>query len=1595
VHSITKACLLGHLTCSDLHVDVPVFDILACKSINALLSRVLTQLNTIHKSENAPILPEPVHYAKGSVEFRPISHSQQRMWFLQHYLEEKTINNLLLESEVTGKVHTDSFSKAWTVFVQRHESLHSCIVNTPRGLQQLPIQNHYFPFSITETSSDSFEKTCKEVRHVLRSHIYDLEAGNLVQGRLVRSSSGQTRFFLASHHIAWDRASVKTIFNETAAIYKAIQRGDDALLFMDSDPYQFIDYTLWQNTLLSEESFVEPHLKYWTKQLENLPISVSFLPTALVQSRPEFKRHSFDEVDLVFDAGSTILLHRFCQQSSITPFMLVTSTLALLISRLTGDQDVVIGIADSDRGHSAFDDLVGFTVNLLAIRARFETNDTSYLDFLEKYRQTCLEAYRHRALPFDVLLHKLNIPRSTSHSQAFQIVVNYQTAGGFKDCDYGDFKLTNYSHYNARPQSDFRLEVEETSSGELQCLWTYDVSLYSKETMTQVAERFRGLMKEALSSNPQTKLSDFFIPQIRAINASTEIYFKDTGSSSLKHLNPNKSHFAILFDQAVSKHPGKAAITDSERSITYEELGLYVARIETHLRSLGLQPGTSIGICCPPDTHLAVAMYGIVHAGLAYVPIDIDFPQERIISMIQDAGIRTILTGNVEMSQMANLGIEVDFVKLDELLGVEEITNAEIQSQDSATSHRGFCTIFTSGTTGRPKGIVVGHQQLRCQMQSYHDYLKTNESDIMLLASSITFDMSLTSIYGSILRGASLVIASREMRYSPQQLLEFVVKNKVTNCALTTTQLKFLLLGNSSNFSRWTSLKSLVVGGEEVPPWVAADFYALGLPDATLYNGYGPAETTVCNALNKIVASDCNEAALSIGSPLFPARFDLLDEELNKVPHGYEGELCIGGEVVNEGYMNHEDLTATAFIEDPIRRTNFPNSSIGKLYRTGDRARMGDDGRFYILGRINGDRQVKIRGMRTDLDEIESATLKALKCLDKEMFGISLVAVVCDKDQLLTAYLMAEEWRVETAIGKQELIRTLRLRLRASLLTHMIPRHFCIVLNIPQTPSGKTDYKALQAMPLEGILALNEAHSLDIRITPSSVEMKLAAIWKNVLHLKAEPSLEDDFFSLGGHSLILLDVQREMFQQFQVKVSLVDIFTNSSFQSLVKLVSTRLPEDVGSIASAHRMSEDESGSEILCTPETEPVEDVIDWAYEARLPLSVHHLNSEQHHSEARQNIIIVGACTMAGSHLLSHLLATVSTKIYCIGVNCPDDFNTTPKSLVVKELDHWGLPHYDLDRVVAYHGSLSQEALGLSEQQILKLKATVGSIYIMDSEVSLLKGYEDLRLSNVESLRFLVQLAFGNATAPAMETHYLSTWGVPHLQAWNDTKMMSDGLVKIECEMAHMEPSSEGSLGYLKARWVCEKLLCSAAREGLPVTIYRSCMCGSSRDSSTPLDKGDINRRILEGILQTGLVPDFGSAEGGGMSWISADFLVQSMCFLAQQPREILKQARFYHIVAEDHVPYTELAALLEKSHEGRSLVTVSPSEWFRTLRSGGTVDMVMHAEVLETWVNAGWLPFQMDAESTLCLLRKHGIVPPIVDKNFLQKHVIGDIGF
>ena len=667
-----------------------------------------------------------------------------------------------------------------------------------------------------------------------------------------------------------------------------------------------------------------------------------------------------------------------------------------------------------------------------------------------------------------------------------------------------------------------------------------------------------------------------------------------------------------------------------------------------------------------------------------------------------------------------------------------------------------------------------------------------------------------------------------------------------------------------------------------------------------------------------------------------------------------------------------------------------------KTYRTGDLFVLEPDGNLIALGRVEGDRQIKVRGMRVDLDEIESVLWKATKTPDiVELCAVQGVAVThaaeSGQDGIIVAYIVAGRRYLDKPT-RLFYARRIKVLISSQLPLFMQPSQYRLISSVPTTTNGKTNYRALTSADPSSYALISESDLVyhDHGLTPT--ELDLINVWGDVVPNATHLSSSSDFFEEGGHSLLLFRMQKAIKEQFRVTIPIASMFAASTVRKMAEKIDQVLAQTpVISITSFS-----------LNGSKTQPMnyeEDAIDWDYETAFSeADAAEKNAVASLKRSDGAVLLVGGEQMLGVHMLAKLCQRDQrSKVYYI-INQREHGDDVVSTLMCN-MRHWRVsvpPIEKVDvRIEVMQADFQDEQLGLTSEQISRLKAEVDTIFNLSADVSLLQPYSKLKAANVGIVKFLLRLALG-PDSRKKSMHHLSTWAVPHLQTWTGTRFAaSRKLVKNEVEMAHFLPDKSDELGYLKARWACEKLLCNAALNGLDVTIYRTCMCAGSSISGVPLDADNVNGRILAGCLETGMVPDFTSEQDGGMSWISVDFLADSMYMLAMA-RESgsaapTTKARFWHIVSDQHITYRALADVLSDGAEA-PLRLVSPEEWCAALRESSDPAMTMQAEVLEAWWASNWVPFGLEGEETLKTLRERfGLTPPIVDRRFLLELVLG----
>lgn len=456
----------------------------------------------------------------------------------------------------------------------------------------------------------------------------------------------------------------------------------------------------------------------------------------------------------------------FCKRLTLTPSMLMTATVIALVNILTGDEDVLVGIFDGDRGHQDVEDLIGFAVNMLPIRVRLD-NTTTFKSLLESLRKVSLEAYEHRAVPFDLLLQNLDITRNTSHSPLFQIVVNYQNQGYFPEQDFETFKMFDFEHYNARSQADMSFDIEEMLSGAMSCEVTYDTALYGRQDMGQFAAMIGTFLESALQNEAGCEVSsvDVVPPAARSLVASN---LRPSHANGVTKRATESTIVPGSFQQVVREHSDHPAVLDGEQSMTYQELDRRSNMVANALLGQGLKKGDFVMVPSKPCVDMIVSVHGILKSGAAYVPVDPEYPPDRIASMAEDASVKfaiLIKPSNALKNKLLACGLASENLLALESLRENEQTVKPPTLATPVSLSDVCCAMFTSGSTGKPKGVPIRHQQLSLSLRAYHNFAGSAHSNRFLLASSLVFDASFLTIFGAVLYGATLVVPSREGSY--------------------------------------------------------------------------------------------------------------------------------------------------------------------------------------------------------------------------------------------------------------------------------------------------------------------------------------------------------------------------------------------------------------------------------------------------------------------------------------------------------------------------------------------------------------------------------------------------------------------------------------------------------------------------------------------------------------------------------------------------------------------------------------------------------------------------------------------------------------
>ena len=1044
-----------------------------------------------------------------------LSFAQERLWFLDQLEPDRASYNIPAALRLTGALDAVALERALAAIVRRHEVLRTTFTSEGGRPTQVIHEDATLRFltqDLGEILPDDREAAMRAEAAAEARLPFDLARGPLFRARLIRIGVDEHVLLYTMHHIVSDAWTRGILNRELAVLYEAFQSGRPSPL--PELPIQYADYAEWQRGWLEGEA-LDRQLAYWKKHLAGAPAAID-LPT----SRPRPSAQSFRGERRFFELSSELTrgLSALSRRSGATLFMTLLAAFDVLLHRYSGQADIVVGTPILNRTRQETEGLVGFFLNTLAIRAEIPDGVT-FQELLGRVREACLGAYAHQDMPFERLVTELAPERDLSRSPLFQVMFTLQNAPGEAPRLKG-LRLAPVSSGIATSKFDLTLGLGEGKDGLLGS-FEYSSDLFDAAMIDGMIDHLRTLL-EGVVADPEQPVSA--IPLLTAMER--EHVLRGLNATRVEHPQDRLVH--ELFEAQAARTPTRIALVFEGVELTYGELDRRSNQLAHALRKRGVGPDVLVGVCFERSIELVVALYGVLKAGGAYVPLDPEYPTDRLAFMMEDARVSVLLTQAHVEAALPPHGTRV--IRLDTgWVEIESEPASKLERGDLRSGNLAY-VIYTSGSTGRPKGAMNEHRGILNRLQWMQATYGLTGDDRVLQKTPFSFDVSVWELFWPLMFGATLVLAKPEGHKDPAYLVELIEASGITTIHFVPSMLKVFTseLDSDPTRARCGSLKRVFASGEALLP-AMVDGLAARLPSAALHNLYGPTEAAVDVTAWACVAGS---AIVPIGKPIDNVRIYLLDARREPVPVGMRGELYIGGVQVARGYLNRVELTADRFVPDPfVPEDGYP------LYRTGDLARWLPSGELEYLGRV--DFQVKIRGFRVELGEIEAALA--------EHPSVREVVVVAREeragDRRLVAYVACVE-------GPAPTVGDLRSFLKDTLPEYMIPSAFLVLAELPLTPSGKIDRRALPAPEDGERLDTGE----DFVAPRSDVEAELCRIWAGVLRLE-QVGVHDNFFAIGGDSILSIQIVARA-QQAGLVITPRQLFQHQTVAELAGVAGT-------------------------------------------------------------------------------------------------------------------------------------------------------------------------------------------------------------------------------------------------------------------------------------------------------------------------------------------------------------------------------------------------------------------------------------------------------
>ncbi|QKZ77166.1 amino acid adenylation domain-containing protein [Pseudomonas aeruginosa] len=1059
-----------------------------------------------------------------------LSYAQERQWFLWQLEPESAAYHIPSVLRLRGRLDLDALQRSFDSLVARHETLRTRFRLDGDEARQEIAASMALPLDIVALGPLEEGALARQVETTI-ARPFDLERGPLLQVSLLRLAEDDHVLVLVQHHIVSDGWSMQVMVEELVQLYAAYSRGLEVAL--PALPVQYADYALWQRSWM-EAGEKERQLAYWTGLLGG---EQPVLELPFDRPRPVRQSHRGAQFILELDIDLSQALRRVAQQEGATAFALLLASFQALLYRYSGQADIRVGVPIANRNRVEIERLIGFFVNTQVLKADLDGR-MGFDELLAQARQRALEAQAHQDLPFEQLVEALQPERSLSHNPLFQVLFNYQSEarGNGQAFRFDELQMESVQFDSRTAQFDLTLDLTDEEQ-RFCAVFDYATDLFDASTVERLAGHWRNLLR-GIVANPRQRLGE--LPLLDAPERR----------QTLSEWNPAQREYVVQgtlqqrFEEQARQRPQAVALILDEQRLSYGELNARANRLAHCLIARGVGADVPVGLALERSLDMLVGLLAILKAGGAYLPLDPAAPEERLAHILDDSGVRLLLTqGHLLERLPRQAGVEVLAIDGLVLDGYAESDPLPTLSADNLAY-----VIYTSGSTGKPKGTLLTHRNALRLFSATEAWFGFDERDVWTLFHSYAFDFSVWEIFGALLYGGRLVIVPQWVSRSPEDFYRLLCREGVTVLNQTPSAFKQLMAVacSADMATQQPALRYVIFGGEALDlqslrPW----FQRFGDRQPQLVNMYGITETTVHVTYRPVSEADLEGGLVSpIGGTIPDLSWYILDRDLNPVPRGAVGELYIGRAGLARGYLRRPGLSATRFVPNP-----FPGGAGERLYRTGDLARFQADGNIEYIGRI--DHQVKVRGFRIELGEIEAALAGLAGVRD---------AVVLAHDGVggtqLAGYVVAD-----SAEDAERLRESLRESLKRHLPDYMVPAHLMLLERMPLTVNGKLDR---QALPQPDASLSQQAY----RAPGSELEQRIAAIWSEILGVE-RVGLDDNFFELGGHSLLATRVISRVRQEQQLDASLKTLFERPVLEAFAQGLE-RTTDAVSTIPLADR-----------------------------------------------------------------------------------------------------------------------------------------------------------------------------------------------------------------------------------------------------------------------------------------------------------------------------------------------------------------------------------------------------------------------------------------